>query len=418
MRSGFLQVDRKFCSLTTLALACAVVVLSPAFTLPLHASPAPQLRACIVPTPELTPIFRTAPVNADDDDDDDDDEEFNEDAIRGWLASDGVTCIAFGGSIAAGINAEALTMPRGRPASLRSQDVIAFPVIGTAKLDAVANINGWTAATGLTLTTRPGSDLAIDRAVVSIGPLKAGRDVSTFVFFDGADFAFSARMPARLATMFAYTMQLTDNFSMTASVENPPDATSTLATGARWPDLISRARYVGNGATLHASGALRELRRADGGPTRLASAFLLGASRDVVVGDVTHTLLAQGGGTLGGPIFIGSQLDSTDVLTLLSGGEVTNGWSALASLTSAWTRTVSTSAYVSHFALRVPDRTAAAGRMDISRAAMNVVWKPARMVKVGLEVGWSRSDVTWPRVSSNGVSTRRTTAFFWLQKSF
>ncbi|HRJ69623.1 MAG TPA: hypothetical protein PK812_08445 [Beijerinckiaceae bacterium] len=424
-----------FC-LAVLLLASSLDVLPSAEAASLRPPSTQRLRACIVPQqPELTPIFAKPPVAAnddeddddeddDDDDDDEDDEDFDEEAVRGWLAPDGVTCIAFGGSINAGVTSDSFALQKRGVARLRGQDVITFPLTSTARLDAMTNADGWNIATGLTIARRSGDDFVLDRATISVGPLKVGRDVSTFVFFDGADFAFSARTPARQATMLAYTLQLTETLSATASAENPPDAATALAagaataTGARWPDLIGRVLYEGDTLTLHASGALRELRRADGRPTRLASAFLLGASRDFTIGSVTHTLLAQAGGTLGGPVFIGSQLDSTDALNLLTGGEIANGWSALTSLTSAWTDKVSTSAYASRYALRVPSRTSTTGLIDVSRYAMNVVWKPALMVKVGLEVGWSHSDITLPRIAMNGASTQRTTATIWLQKSF
>jgi len=417
----------KHACLTTLLLACAVDAFQPGHAATLRSAPAASLRSCIVPTPELTPILAKPPAGPDEeeeDEDEDEDEAFDEEAIRGWLAPDGVTCIAFGGSVNAGLNADARAMPKGRVGSLRQHDVITFPITGIMKLDAVTITESWTVATGVTFAMRTGSEPALDRATVSIGPMKAGRDVSTFVFFDGADFAFSARTPARQAMMFAYTLQLTDSLSITAAIENPPDAATArssgtpAAPGAMWPDMIGRLLYEGEGLTMHASGALRELRRADGRPARLASAFLLGASRDFEFGGISHTLLAQAGGTLGGPVFIGSQLDSTDALSLLTGGEIANGWSALASLTSEWTQTISTSAYASHYALRMPNRTTSAGRIDISRFAMNVVWKPAQMVKVGLEIGRSHSDVTLPRLALNGTSTERTTATIWLQKSF
>lgn len=413
------------------SLLCCLVVaatcLSGSMTQTLAAplrSAAPQsLRSCVAPTPELPPLFVKTPAETDDDDDDDDDE-FDEDAVRGWLTADGTTCMALGGSVTAGLNGDAHAVPKGRVTSLRGRHVTTFPLTALGKLDAISTIDGTSIAAGLTIAHRSGSDMTLDRAMVSIGALKAGRDVSTFVFFDGADFSFSARTPARQAVMFAYTMQLTDSLSVTAAVENPPDAAAALATGvaaapgARWPDMIGRVLYEGDALTFHASGALRELRRADGGSTRLASAFLIGGSRDVEIGGVTHTLLAQGGGTWGAPVFIGSQLDSTEALGFLTGGDISNGWSAIASLTSAWSKTVSTSAYASRYALRVPNRSTTTGRIDISRYAMNVVWAPAPMVKVGLEAGWSHSDITLPRLALNGTSTQRASVTVWLQKNF
>ncbi len=433
--SGVLpQLSWQIARLGALSLAVYLCGLLPAVAAPSRPALVKGLRACIVPQPELSPLFTKSPEpvvaddSEDDDDDDDDDveddEEFDEEAIRGWLAADGVTCVALGGSVNAGVNADTRAMPKGQVTSLRGQDVITFPVTGILKLDAMTDTDGWKITTGLTLATRSGSDTTLDRATVTIGPMKAGRDVSTFVFFDGADFAFSARTPARQATMFAYRLQLTETLSATLSVENPPDAATAIATGAstatgaRWPDLVGRLLYEGETMTFHASGALREIRRTDGGPTRMANAFLLGASRDFEIAGITHTLMAQGGGTFGAPVFIGSQLDSTDVLSLLSGGEISNGWSGLTSLTSTWTGKVSTSAYASRYALRIPGRTTITSTIDISRFAANIVWKPVQMVKVGFEVGWSRSDITLPRLALNGASTQRTTAVVWLQKSF
>ena len=409
-----------------LAVTCAPDALLRAEAAPVRSTAAPALRSCIAPTPELPPLFVPAPAAADDEDDDDEDEdeEFDEEAVRGWQTADGTTCIAVRGSVTAGVNADAHAMPKGRGVSLRNRDVITFPSTGLFKLDAISNTGGMTIVTGLTLAQRSGSDMMLDRALVSVGPLKAGRDVSTFVFFDGADFSFSARTPARQAIMAAYTMQLTETLSVTAAAENPPDAASALAAGAaavpgaRWPDMIGRVLYDGDASRFHASGALRELRRVNGRPARLASAFLVGGSRDLEIGGVTHTLLMQGGGTWGGPVFIGSQLDNTEVLGLLTGGEVSNGWSTIASLTSAWSKTISTSAYASRYALRIPERSTTTGRITISRFAVNTVWTPALMVKMGLEIGWSRSDVTLPRLSLHGTSTHRATATVWLQKTF
>ena len=380
-----------------------------------------------MPQPKLPPLLAKTPAVAvadDEDEDEEEDEEFDEEAIRGWLAPDGATCVAIGGSVTAGVNGDMRAAPRGRVGSLRSLDVTTFPVTGIVKLDAMTSAGGWQYGTGLTIAARSGSDPSLDRATVTLGPMKAGRDVSTFVFFDGADFSFAARTPARQANLFAYTAQLTEALSLTVAVENPPDAATQIAqgapaaAGARWPDLVGRLLYESDTMGLHASGALRELRRPDGGPTRIASAFLIGGWRDVEVAGVTHTLLAQGGGTLGGPVFIGSQLDSTDVLTLLTGGEVASGWSALTSLSSAWTDTISTNAYASRYMLRVPARTSAAGRIDIARYAVNIVWKPARMLKLGVEIGVSRSNVTIPRLSMTSSTIQRMAASVWLQKSF
>ena len=415
------------------AMICCVIALDAGLSRELKPQRSAGLRSCVAPMPELPPLFVTAPPSSEKEDEEeeeeeeeeeDEEEEFDEEAVRGWLTPDGTTCMALGGSLTASVNTDFRALSKGRTTSLRTQDGVTFPLTGTVKFDTISTVGGWDVAAGLTLAQRSGTDLTLDRAMVSIGPVKAGRDVSTFVFFDGADFSFSARIPARQVMMFAYTMQLTDTVSLTAAIENPPDGATALAAGshfaagARWPDLIGRLLYEGDALTMHASGALRELRRADGGPTRVASAFLFGASKDFEVAGITHTLLAQGGGTWGGPVFIGSQLDGNDVLGLLTGGEISNGWSGITSLTSAWSDAVSTSAYASRYALRIPDRSSVTGRINISRYAMNVVWRPALMVKLGLEVGWSRSDITVPRIAAHATSAQRATATVWLQKNF
>lgn len=168
----------------------------------------------------------------------------------------------------------------------------------------------------------------------------------------------------------------------------------------------------------HLAGALRELRPLNSGPAAVGSAFLIGASKDFPLFGRTVTLLAQGGGTRGIPVYIGSQIDSNDVIRLLTGDQIVNGWSVLASLSTRWTGTIATSTYVSRFSLRVPYAGAPTGTVDILRLGANLTWQPSRTTKFGVEAGWALGRVVLPQVAPNGARMRGVALEIFAQKNF
>ncbi|CAN7144780.1 porin [Bosea sp. LjRoot9] len=395
------------------------------------------LRSCVIAAPDPVPLFppsaaaraRSASDGEEKDganDTADDDEDEAEDSPRGFLSPGSSTCIAISGTVNAGpqrddYRANALTRATGQvPLNATS-----FPLNTTFRIE-----TGQSLANGLFLasafefsidtSSNASGDVTLSEASVTLGPLSFGVAGSRFDFWAGDDFAFVGRIPSRTVAIIGYERQLTESLSLSISAEDVSidQRTPLPSAGRRMPDGVARLLYQHDTLTLHGAVAMRDVPRI-GASSLVGRAAVLGATWDGSVLKKPLTLSAQIAGAVNAAPYIGSQLDRRVAFPLLSGDEATRGWSGVVSIGRGWTDEWSSNAYISRYELTLPRIGGEKGRIRIDRVAANVVWKPLKGLRIGLEasLAWQRIDLAGPALAAS-FNGRQSSAQLFLERTF
>ena len=393
----------------------------------------------------LNPIFAapTLPVGAlaeeeDDDEedeeeeDDDDEEEEDDDTLRGLRLPGQEPCIAVAGSVTAGTQYTFLSSRGAHKLVATPQDRVSFLPSATirlatsqettlgARLDAVIGLN-------ILPSTDPNAPgVEITEARIDFGGWTFGYDFSRFNFWEGDDFLFGTRIPARNALMLARRLQLTEGWSVSAGFEDPrKPATQTLfpvaptGAGITVPDMLGQIAYEGEALRLHAAGVVRQQTRSSQFDKKTWGVAGIGGVEwrfDAL--SASHRLTFQAAWAHDAPGYLGTQVDRRTLASLLSADDSTTGYSLLAAFSRDWTDTLATNFYVSHLRVDLPRLGATGGRADVSRGAANVVWSPVKGFRLGLEGGVSTSKLDLPNRVVGDLAGRQTTAILWLDRAF
>ncbi|MCZ8262216.1 MAG: porin [Beijerinckiaceae bacterium] len=243
----------------------------------------------------------------------------------------------------------------------------------------------WSASSGTT-----GS--ALGTAWMSLGAFTWGLKGSSFDFWSGDEFGFRATAPSASTPLASVALRTGPASTLLVSLEDQQarQMGSTGYSGKSLPDLVMRWRYESEGLTVHAAGALHELNLALATPIRrLGYAAILGIRRDVPFfahGDY-WTIQAAYADTAPGYLGI-AQPGGLLRFTLPRGGpvflmETMRGWTAAAAYSHGWSPTWRSNAFATMADLRIPEGPGR-GRIQVGRAALNVVWTPLE----GLDLTW------------------------------
>lgn len=396
------------------------------------------LRSCKIEAPDLAPVFPKPPAvslkaadaqAADDDDDDEDDteEEDEEDRPPSGFVSPGLgSCIAISGTVNAGLQRDDYRAnASARATGLVPQNATSFPLSTTFRIEsgqALANGQYLAAAFEFSFDTNSegGNDITIGEASVTLGAFSAGLASSRFDFWAGDEFAFIARIPSRTVALIGYERPLTDTISLSLSAEDvaADQRIPQASAGRRVTDGVARLVYEGDELTLHGAVALREVPRI-GAASLSGRAAIIGATWEGDLLDKSFTLSGQIAGAVNAAPYIGSQLDRRTALPFLSGDQTSRGWSGVVSLGWEWTDEWSSNAYISRYMLTLPRVGDATGQVRIDRLAANVIWKPVKGLRLGLEgsVAWQRIDITGLALAA-GLSGRQSSAQLFIERVF
>jgi hypothetical protein len=436
--------------LAALCLASAMLA-STAVLADLRARPslhfAGPAQGCIITPMSLNPVFVTPaiPVAAadeedddedddedDEDDEDDDDEDEDDDTLRGLKLPGQEPCIGMSGSVTAGMQYTFLSSRGVHKLDAIPQDRVSFLPSATirlaasqettlgARLDAVIGLN-------IVPSSDPNSPgVEITEARIDFGGWTFGYDFSRFNFWEGDDFLFGTRIPARNALMLARRFQLTEAWSISAGFEDPrkPAAQTQFpgvptGVGITVPDMLGQLAYEGDTLRLHFAGAVRQHTRSsrlDKKTWGVAGISGLEWSFDTLA--ASHRLTLQAAWAHDAPGYLGTQVDRRTLATLLSADDTTTGYSLLAAFSRDWTDKLTTNIYVSHLRVDLPRLGATGGRADVSRSAANIVWTPVKGLRLGLEGGVSTSKLDLPNRAVGDLAGRQTTAIVWMDRAF
>lgn len=390
------------------------------------------LRSCTITPPDPLPLF-SFPVGsksaAESDDDEggteDEDDDEGDESPRGFVSPGSGTCIVVSGTVNAGIQrddykANALARATG----LVPQSTGSFPLSSSFRIE-----TGQTLADGSYLrtafgfsvdtTSEGGSELTMSEASVTFGAFAFGLAGSRFDFWTGDEFVFVGRIPSRTVALIGYERQLTEQLSLSLSVEDASaDRRTVLPIGGyRVPDGVARLLYEQGGLTLHGAIAAREVPGASS--SRVGRAAILGATWERTVLDRPLTLTAQIAGAVDAAPYIGSKLDQRTAFSVLTGNLTTRGWSGVVAIGRQWTDEWSSNAYVSRYRLSIPNASGLGGRVQIDRVAANVVWAPISGLRLGLEgsLAWQMLDIAG-NARAASLSGRQSSAQLFLERSF
>lgn len=405
------------------------------------ASPRPGfLRSCVISPPDQAPLFpAAAPAKADgkktakaaddesddDADSDDDDDDDDSDGTAGVVAPGLGHCIAVTGTLTAGIQRDAYKVGALVAATgLAPRDVTSFPLTASFRIESAQTLaNGLYLASAFEFSidgTSATQDATLSEASVTLGAWQFGLASSRFDFWTGDDFVFLGRIPSRTVSIVGYERALTETTKLSLSLEGPGDSQQSLpgSAGRNFPDGVARLFYESGELTIQGAVAVREV-PVLGGPSRFGRAGLIGATWTRTVFGRPMTLSGQVAGAIDAAVYIGSKLDRRTAVPLLTGDESTRGWSGVVSLGREWTKTWSTNAYLSRYALSLPQIAGASGSIRIDRLAANVVWKPVEGFKAGLEtsIAWQRVDLAGRRVAIQ-LAGRQQSLQLFLERDF
>ncbi len=428
VRRGGLPFGAGADAATVVAAACFAVLAS---SQALAAGKLPLLlRSCTITPPDPTPLFSIPSASkadaASDDDDAEDDDDEDDDSPRGFVSPGSSACIAVSGTVNAGLQHDAYKANAlARATGLVPHNAASFPLSSSLRIE-----TGQTLADGHYLASAfefsvdtAGADpstLTVAEASVTFGAFVFGLAGSRFDFWTGDDFAFISRIPSRTVGLIAYERQLTDQLSLSLSVEDVAVDRRTVAptTANSYPDGVMRLLYEQDGLTLHGSVAVRDVPSA-GGSHRIGRAAILGATWEKKVLDRPLTLTAQIAGAVDAAPYIGSRLDQRTAFSVLTGDLTTRGWTGVVAVGREWTDEWSTNAYVSRYRLSIPSASGLAGRIQIDRVTANLVWAPVDGLRLGIEgsVAWQKLDIAG-NASAASLSGRQSSAQFFMERTF
>ncbi|WP_156410239.1 porin [Bosea sp. Root381] len=382
-------------------------------------------RSCIIKAPDIAPVFpspdaeaKTAEDSSDDKDDDDDDDD---DDSPGLILPGSATCLAISGTLTAGLQFDSYRVPRG--GSQVPPDGFTWLPSASFRIETAHDLaSGLRLGTAfeMSVATNPGQpdSVTLDEATVTLGTVTFGLTDSRFNFWTGDEFAFSARLPARNATLIAWERDLTDRWNLALSLEEPSAGTtaSLPAPASRVPDGVARITYTNGPLTVHLAGALREVA---GRPARLGRAGILGATYELNVLGAAGEVTAQIAGAIDAAPYIGSSLDAAVVRQVLLPQDSTRGFSAVLAARREWSEHWASNVYVSRYLITLPLPAQAKGKLRIDRLAANLVWTPLDGFKAGFEatLAWGRAEIA-SRTLPATLGGRQISGQLFLERTF
>ena len=193
-------------------------------------------------------------LSADDSDDDDDDDSSSSDDAIASIQMKRNECLFLGGSVTHGFTLQrnaGPSVPLGSKHRTFSTDsttaeIDVSHVMSTDYGDLVTRF-GFNIARSTSINAGQSTAPTLVRASLGYGPWLAGLDTSLFDTWTGDPFSFAALTPVATTGLIARQFALSDNSTLSFSIENP--ATARVAkpesfSGMSVPDMIARYRWA------------------------------------------------------------------------------------------------------------------------------------------------------------------------------
>ncbi len=348
-------------------------------------------------------------VAEEDDEDDEDDEDESEDAdppLRNFLAVPTRTglqrgpCFKVSGTLTYSMTLNDGTSTAGTTSG-RQSDRLLKESRATPGLQMIEDLPigrfrasielDWLASAG-TVSPSPKS------AWMSLGPTTVGLKSSYFDFWAGDEFGFKATAPSASTLLFALAFRTSENSTLIISGEDPTPRrlSDTGYAGVGYPDVVARWKYEDDSTTLHMSGVLHQLRLESADrTTRYGYAVMFGMQQQISsigTGDywtVQFTYANTAPGYLGiaqpGRLLRFTLPRNAPVFLM----ETMRGWTAALSYSHGWSDTWRSNAFATYLDLRVTEGPGR-GKVQVGRAAMNLVWTPVTGLDLTWEIGAAR----------------------------
>lgn len=239
---------------------------------------------------------------------------------------------------------------------------------------------------------------SISNLWMSLGAFTAGLKGSTFDFWAGDEFAFKATAPSATTHLLSVALRTSENSTATFSAEDPTfrRLADNGYAGIAMPDVVARWKYEANGITIHAGGALHQLRfAAPNRTTRYGHAAILGVQKDVSSFGKDDYWIAQFVYANTAPGYLGiAQPGGLLRFTLPRNApvfllETLRGWTAALAYSHGWSEKWRSNAFATYVDMRLTEGPGR-GKMQVGRAAINLVWSPVPDLDLTWELGVGR----------------------------
>lgn len=396
-----------------------------------HAAARPPqfLRACRLPEAEPARLLPPSPRAGQEKDEGDDDASADapdDGAVSGGFNLPGLaTCVRVSGTVNAGLQRDWYrTGKTTKVVGLAPPSATSFPLSASFRIESSQQLaDGTSLLTAFELQTDAAADgsqeTTLSEASITLGSWQFGYVSSRFDYWTGDDFAFLGRIPSRSVGMLAFTGALSDETTVSVSLEDTRMGQSSLPVASRrFPDGVVRLLYETDALAVQAAAALHEMPSASGASTRFGRAGLLGLTWTPKIQEHEIRISGQIAGAIDAPVYIGSQLDRRTVLPGLLPDEPTRGWSAVISIGWDWVSDWSSNIYVSRYRLSLPGSGLSAS-VGIDRATANLVWKPLEGLRLGAElsIASQRANLSG-RTAAIAFTGQQTSAQIFLERSF
>lgn len=244
--------------------------------------------------------------------------------------------------------------------------------------------------------------LTLIEGIASLAGVSVGYTDSLMNFWDG-DFQFSATSPKRTVGVVHYDRKIADTWSFTLAAETGvPTAPSSGNTFMPifWDDpvLAARLRTETDDLTLQVAGMLHQLKESVRSPVLLPFrsgsearvwgwAATLGLTQELPKMSDGSEFSLQATYAVNASPYLGTAVDLSTLASLAPAGAETRGWSVVASVHHVWSARWESNVMASHLSLDIT-LPLATPKIDSTRLAANLVWKPADGWKLGGEIGW------------------------------
>lgn len=233
---------------------------------------------------------------------------------------------------------------------------------------------------------------------MSLGPVTLGLKGSYFDFWSGDEFGFKATAPSASTLLYALAVRTSENSTLILSGEDPTQRrmADTGYAGVALPDVVARWKYEDDSTALHLGGALHQLRFASADrTTRYGHAVIFGVQQQISAIGTGDYLTAQLAYANTAPGYLGiAQPGGLLRFTLPRNGpvfimETMRGWTTALSYSHGWSDTWRSNAFATYVDLRITEGPGR-GKVQVGRAAINLVWTPVTGLDFTWELGATR----------------------------
>lgn len=352
------------------------------------------------------PVDSAKDADSEEDEDEDGEPEDSDPPTRNFLPSNASgalqrgPCYKVTGGVSSSMTLSDGSNHAGRVPS-GTKDRLTKDVRGTLGLQMIEDTDFGRFRAGLELEWSAGSgtsDMALNTLWMSLGAVTVGLKGSGFDFWSGDEFGFKATAPSSTTPLLAIAFRTSENSTFQVSAEDQRARRLGEAgySGNPLPDVVARWKFDNSERTVHSAIALHDVNLlAPHAIRRLGYAALLGYQQKVSAIGVDDYWTAQFTYADQAPGFLGiAQPGGLLRFTLPRNGpvflmETMRGWTAALAYSHGYSEKWRSNAFATFVDLKVTEGPFR-GRVQVGRAAINLVWTPFDGLDMTWEVGAGR----------------------------